>query len=312
MGEYLGLDASNYTTSAAVYDSLSGKIRQNKKLLPVKPGEKGLRQSDALFHHIKQLPEVSEALLENSDICAAAASVRPRNVEGSYMPCFLAGETSARLISASRHIPFYPTSHQVGHILAALYSADRLSLLYSHKPFIAFHLSGGTTDCLLCEYDPGEVIKCREIGTSLDLKAGQAVDRVGVMLGLSFPCGKELEKLACRSSRKFKIAPSIRGGNCSLSGLENICKKMFDDGEEPCDIALYCLKYIEAALIKMTEAAISNYGELPLIYAGGVMSNLIIRKGIENRFSAHFADPEFSSDNAAGIALYAYIKEELK
>ena len=307
MSEYLGLDTSNYTTSAALFD---GEIRQRKKLLPVKEGEKGLRQSDALFHHTRQLPELLEELLaEAGDIRAIGVSTRPRNVEGSYMPCFLAGETAARALSAYGKIPIYRTSHQVGHILAALYSFQRLDLATGDKPFIAFHVSGGTTDCLLVTPDRENILTCREISTSLDLKAGQAVDRVGVMLGLKFPCGMELERLAGESHRKFKIKPTMRGGNCCLSGIENICKKMQNDGEPSCDIALYCIKYIEAAIIEMTENALSEQGNLPLIYAGGVMSDSIIRESIENRFDAHFAEPALSADNACGTAIFAAIKD---
>lgn len=312
MAEFLGLDTSNYTTSAAVFDSESMSITQKKLPLPVKDGERGLRQSDALFHHVRQLPETVSMLISGRSFSAVGVSVRPRNIPGSYMPCFLAGETAGELISSSLGIPLYKTSHQVGHILAALYSAGKLSLIDGDKPFIAFHLSGGTTDCLLCRPDSDEVIRCEEIARSLDLKAGQAVDRVGVMLGLKFPCGPELEKLALKSDRIYKIHPPMKDGSCSLSGIENICAKMHSDGEKPCDIALYCIKYIESALIKMTEYAIEKYGGLPLVYAGGVMSNTIIKNSVLSRFEADFAEPAFSSDNSAGVAVYAWIKEKNK
>lgn len=306
MSEYLGLDTSNYTTSAAIFD---GGIRQLKKLLPVKDGEKGLRQSDALFHHTRQLPELLEELIPKANINAIGVSTRPRNIEGSYMPCFMAGETVARSIAAYGGMSLYRTSHQVGHVLAALYSCRRLDLAFGDKPFIAFHVSGGTTDCLLVTPDNDEVINCREISTSLDLKAGQAIDRVGVMLGLKFPCGMALEKLANESTRKFKIKPTMRSGNCCLSGVENICKKMKADGEPDFDIALYCIKYIESAVIAMTENALKEYGDLPLVYAGGVMSDRLIRESIQKRFNANFAEPAFSADNACGTAIFAAIKD---
>ena len=307
MSEFLGLDTSNYTTSAALFDGVS--CRQKKQLLPVKEGEKGLRQSDALFHHTRLLPGLLEELLQGSDIRAVGVSTRPRNVEGSYMPCFMAGETAARCICAALGAPLYRTSHQVGHILAALYSCCRLDLALGDKPFIAFHVSGGTTDCLLVSPDKDKVLSCCEIATSMDLKAGQAVDRVGIALGLAFPCGAELERLALNSSAEFRIHPTVRDGHCCLSGLENICKKMLHGGTQSCDVALYCIKYIEAALIKMTEYAVGRYGDLPLVYAGGVMSNGIIRAGISKSFNAEFAEPALSSDNACGTAVFAAIKD---
>lgn len=314
MPEFLGIDTSNYTTSAAVFNSETKSIIQMKKLLPVKEGELGLRQSDAVFHHTRQLPEMLEGLREkcgNMDISAVSASVRPRNIDGSYMPCFLCGEGFARSLSAVNDIPMHRTSHQVGHILAALYSAERLDLV--HERFIAFHVSGGTTDCLLCEPDSEDIIKVTEIGTSLDLKAGQAVDRVGVMLGLRFPCGIELEKLAVDADKKFKVKPVLKDMNCCLSGVENKCGDMLKKGEKPENIARFCLDTVAVTIIGMTEKAVEKYGELPLVFAGGVMSDILIRDRIISRFSeASFAAPEFSCDNAAGVAIFGCLKELTK
>lgn len=310
MPEFLGIDTSNYTTSAAVYVSGENKIYQAKKLLPVKKGELGLRQSDAVFHHTRQLPEMIEKLFGENTIerpCAVTASARPRNAEGSYMPCFLCGEGFARSYGAIEGIPVFDTSHQIGHILAALYSADRLDLV--SQRFIAFHVSGGTTDCLLCEPDRENIMNISGIGTSLDLKAGQAIDRVGVMLGLDFPCGKELEKLAEKANMSFRTKAVLKGNDCCLSGLENKCRSMAESGEKAENIARYCLDFVADTIIGMTDAALKLYGELPLVFAGGVMSDMYIRNQITSKFSdTYFAAPEFSCDNAAGTAIYGYLK----
>lgn len=304
----LGLDTSNYTTSAALFNTETGEIRQSKKLLPVKKGELGLRQSDAVFHHTKQLPGVVGTLFENGggELSAVGVSVRPRNAEGSYMPCFLCGEELADVLGTVNHISVYKTSHQVGHILAALYSAGKLD--FAGKRFIALHVSGGTTDCLLAEPNAVDVIKVTELGTSLDLKAGQAVDRVGLMLGLSFPCGKQLEALAEKSTERFNIKPTIKDGSCCLSGLENKCRKMLDDGESPEAVAMYCLQYIYASVREMARYSLEKQGDMPVVFAGGVMSDKIIRSQLEKDFEAYFAEPEFSCDNAAGTAVFAALK----
>ena len=308
----LGLDTSNYTTSAALYDTESGEMRLSGKLLPVKKGELGLRQSDAVFHHTKQLPEVMEKLFpEGGEIPdAVGVSVRPRNIEGSYMPCFLCGEGLADSLSRMAGVPVYKTSHQIGHILAALYSAGRFDL--AERRFIAFHVSGGTTDCLLCEPDRENIINVTEIGTSLDLKAGQAVDRVGLMLGLDFPCGKQLEALAAKSGESFKVKPVLKDGSCCLSGVENQCRAMLEKGAKPEDIALYCLSFIYATAKGMTEFALEKQGTLPVVFAGGVMSDRIIRERLERDFEAYFAEPAFSCDNAAGTAVFAKLKGSYK
>lgn len=308
---YLGIDTSNYTTSAALYFPDNGQILQKKMLLPVKPGEKGLRQSDAVFHHTVQLPKIIGELFSEADkpeICAIGVSEKPRNAEGSYMPCFLCGTGLAQSLSAVMDIPVYKTSHQTGHILAALFSAGRFDLI--GKKFIAFHVSGGTTDCLLCEPDADSIIRITELSTSLDLKAGQAVDRCGVMLGLTFPCGIELERLAEKSKRTYKIKTKLRDGCCSLSGVENKCADMLKKGESAEDIAKFCLESVLSAVEAMTEYALEDNPCDDVVYAGGVMSNKLIRHRLESRFNASFAAPEFSCDNASGTAVFAALSEK--
>lgn len=314
MSLYLGFDTSNYTTSAALYDSISGKMYSCKQLLPVKEGQAGLRQSDAVFHHTVQLPVIIERLCAeyggSFSADAVGVSFRPRNVEGSYMPCFLCGEGIARAIAATSGKPIFRTSHQVGHILAALFSADKLDI--TDRRFIAFHVSGGTTDCLLCEPDENELIKITEISSSLDLKAGQLVDRAGLMLGLAFPCGKELERLSEGADKGFKVKAVIRNGCCCLSGFENKASQLSEQGESKENIAAYVLSAVYSTVFEMTKFAKEKYGDLPVIFAGGVMSNKFIRRKLMENLGGelYFAEPEYSCDNAAGIALYAYYMNE--
>ncbi len=301
----LGIDTSNYTTSVCVYDSETGKIIQKKLLLPVKNGERGLRQSDAVFHHTARLyPLMQELFAEyGGEIDAIGVSEKPRDAEGSYMPCFLVGVNAAKCIGAAMRKPVYGFSHQSGHIAAALYSSGKMNLI--KEKFIAFHVSGGTSEMLLVSPDSERAFSVEIIGETLDLNCGQAVDRVGVMMGLSFPCGKELEALALKSTEKYNPKICVKGGNCSLSGVENQCKKMLENGEAKENVARYCLDFICKTLEKMTEYALDRYGNLPLLFAGGVMSNSIIRSRIQSRFGASFAQPEFSCDNAAGVAILA-------
>jgi len=307
MSYYLGIDTSNYTTSVALYNDKTNEIKSLKKLLPVKSGEKGIRQSDAVFHHTVQLPDLIEELLHDfkGEIKGIGVSTKPCNESGSYMPCFLVGISVARSLSNSLKIPLYQFSHQDGHIVAALYSADMLDLI--DNKFLAFHISGGTSQALLVNPDE-KYFNTVKVSDSLDLKAGQAVDRVGLMLGLDFPCGPELEKLASNSRNKLKkIKVFRRDGNFSLSGVENQCKKMISDGLPFEDIALYCLGYIYSALDDTVSELILKYGDLPIVFSGGVMSNKIIRNELQKKYKSYFAEPIFSSDNACGVAILSSI-----
>lgn len=307
MSYHLGIDTSNYTTSVAVYDDTTNIVVSRKKLLPVKEGEKGIRQSDAVFHHTVQLPELINDLVNEfkGNISSVGVSTKPCNEVGSYMPCFLTGVSVAEAVSSFMHIPLYKFSHQDGHIAAALYSAGKLDLI--NNEFFAFHISGGTSQVL--KVSPNEnYFKTEIISDSLDLKAGQAIDRVGVMLGLKFPCGPELEKLALKSDMDLKKEKVFRrDGKFSLSGVENKCKKMFEDGKKPEDIAFFCINYIRSALDDTITEIIKEHGNLPLVFSGGVMSNSIIRNDFTNRYNAYFAEPQYSSDNACGIAILSSI-----
>ncbi len=312
MAFHLGIDTSNYTTSVSIFNDEANEIYQAKKILPVKDGSLGLRQSDAVFHHTVQLPQMFDKLFENRKISltSVGVSVSPRDEEGSYMPCFLAGLNAAKAVSSTSSIPLNTFSHQSGHIAAALYSSDSLDL--TEKEFIAFHLSGGTTEALLVKPHKDKVFDIELVAKTLDLKAGQAIDRVGVMMGLQFPCGKELDKLACESKNTFKIKPTMKGTDCCLSGIENICRKMIKEGQPREDVAKYCITYIERALEEMTKCLLERYGNLALVYAGGVMSNSIISRNFKEKFGGRFASPEFSSDNAAGISILSSIVEKRK
>ena len=313
MPRFLGIDTSNYTTSAAVVED--GEVVLNlKSPLKVREGQLGLRQSDAVFAHISNLPELMDRLGASDSVknySAVGCSVRPRDAEGSYMPCFLAGAAAAHSAAAVLGVPVFDFSHQAGHIAAAVWSSG--GGLFDTDKFLAFHVSGGTTELLLCE---GQNFCCEIIGGTKDLNAGQAIDRIGVMLGLDFPCGPALEKMAEEYLRTLKSGEkphnkpeiSVDGTECNLSGLENIAARMKRNGEPDGKTALFAIGFIRDTLDRMTENALALYPGLPLLYAGGVMSNRRIRGFFEAKYNALFAEPEYSSDNAAGIALLTFRK----
>ena len=308
---FLGIDTSNYTTSAAIV-SENGEVLLNRKIpLPVREGERGLRQSDAVFHHVKNLPEAARAVEEalgkagGSIPAAVGVSSVPRDAEGSYMPCFLAGVASAEMTARTAGVPLYRFSHQAGHVMAAVNSVcangDGERKTYLEAPFLAFHVSGGTTDLLLVEPDEERIFRIRQIGGSKDINGGQAVDRTGVRMGMLFPCGAEMDRAALTYAGKLpKARCSVDGTWCCLSGLENKAAQLWESERDPALVSAYTLDFIGRTLAAMTDSAWESCGRLPVIYAGGVMSSRYIRRLLETRGA--FADPVYSSDNAAGTA----------
>ena len=302
----LGLDTSNYTTSAAVYDGEEG--RNQGRLLEVRPGELGLRQSDALFQHVKHLPEVVEALLGEGGlgtVQAVGASTRPRAVEGSYMPCFLAGASQGQVLSQVLGVPFYTFSHQQGHLAAAAWSAGRLDLL--DRPFLAWHLSGGTTELLRVEpEEDGVAVRAEILGGTSDISAGQLIDRTGVLLGLPFPAGKEVEKLSRQAQKREYYKVKVNGLTFSLSGMENKVRQMVQRGEEPAEVAWFAQETVCRVVQACTKAAMEAYPGLPVLCSGGVASNGRLKELLRQNCGALFAQPQFSTDNAMGTAVLTW------
>ena len=302
----LGLDTSNYTTSAAVFDGEGG--RNQGRLLEVRPGELGLRQSDALFQHVKHLPEVVEALLGEEGlgtVQAVGASTRPRAVEGSYMPCFLAGASQGQVLSQVLGVPFYAFSHQQGHLAAAAWSAGRLDLL--DRPFLAWHLSGGTTELLRVEpEEDGVAVRAEILGGTSDISAGQLIDRTGVLLGLPFPAGKGVEKLSRQAQKREYYKVKVNGLTFSLSGMENKVRQMVQRGEEPAEIAWFAQETVCRVVQACTKAAMEQYPGLPVLCSGGVASNGRLKELLRQNCGALFAQPQFSTDNAMGTAILTW------
>ena len=310
---YLGLDTSNYTTSAALCDGEGRILWNQKKLLPVKEGERGLRQSDAVFLHVKALSETAAGLAKvlsetEGALCAIGTSVSPRDSEGSYMPCFLVGSGVGEMLSAAMQIPRYAFSHQAGHLMAAAYSAcegqmDALNTLLQ-KPFLAFHVSGGTTDILYAKPQPDTILTVERLGGTLDINAGQLIDRMGVKMGLSFPSGAAMDELALAyaTTQKIPKAPlTVRELGCNLSGLENKATALWDETGDRAKVSAYVLHAVAMTLLKLTETLETRYPDVPILYAGGVMSSQYIRTFLAPH--GRFAKAVYSSDNAAGTAL---------
>ena len=314
MKAVLGIDTSCYTTSTALVSSDGKLISSARKLLSVEEGGRGLQQSAAMFQHIKAIPRMIEEVLlhaEAIEIAAVAASTRPRPAEDSYMPVFRAGESEARTAAMLLGVPFFPVTHQQGHIRAAMYQTD----LKTDQPFLALHLSGGTTELLACNQNVLSLL-----GGTLDLHAGQLIDRIGVSMGLPFPAGPEMEKLAAAGTAMGRIGVTIRGLNCCISGAENKAAAWLSSNElKRQDIAAEVFDFLSRTIERLLEQAVSETGYHNALLAGGVASSLLFRKMLQQRAAKRglncnlfFAKPELSGDNAVGVALLGadYLKGE--
>jgi N6-L-threonylcarbamoyladenine synthase len=301
----IGIDTSNYTTSVAIMSTEGEIIANLKRPLKVKPGERGLRQSDALFAHTQNMPDIMDeahGYLKGCDIKAIGVSRTPRNIEGSYMPCFLAGLSVAKSISATTDRPIYYFSHQCGHIMAAIHSSGCYDLL--ENDFAAFHISGGTTELLLVEPE-GKNVRCTRIGGTSDISAGQLIDRTGKMLELPFPSGKYVDELSKKAAGREVFRVKCPEMEFSLSGVQNKVQQFHAKQGNDAETAAYALRCVAKAVYLATEQARKAYPGLPVVFSGGVASNSLLRKVIAP-LNPVFAQPQFSTDNAMGTAVLAY------
>lgn len=315
----IGFDTSNYRTSVAAV-TLDGEILVNhRELLPVPEGERGLRQGDAVFAHIRQLRNAESELREAGKkhrIAAVAASVKPTDGEKSYMPVFQAGHTAGSLLAASLDVPFYATTHQRGHLAAALHG----TAAENREKLLALHLSGGTTDLLVMD---GEQVT--RIGGCADLHAGQLVDRAGVAMGLGFPSGEALEALALRGKSEGRLGCSMENDDltCHLSGAETRVQQWISEKTLTReDIAREIYDLLARTIVRMLRAGAGKTGIREALVTGGVASSELLRQLLEERRTKTrgcpavvFGRPELSGDNAVGVALTGlrkYLSEVLK
>lgn len=304
IGIYFGIDTSNYTTSAAAV-TVAGEVFCAKRLLSVPEGARGMRQSDALFCHTRDLSEIIEEVLGgvrrthgSYSLLGVAASDKPRPVEGSYMPCFLAGVSAAKAAAALAGVPLRLFSHQEGHIEAARYGAFCEGRSFSEKGFYAFHLSGGTTEFLRVE-ETECGYRATLLAEALDLTCGQLIDRCGVKLGLPFPAGKALECLAEQSDKHYRIRIPKKDGGINLSGFENKFDQMLAKGEKPQDLARFVFDVTEAAVRALLEFKAED---APVLFSGGVTGSHLLKDALSGE-KHFFAPPAYTADNAIGTAL---------
>ncbi|MBQ8358504.1 MAG: DNA-binding protein [Oscillospiraceae bacterium] len=302
----IAFDTSNYTTSIAFFDGSRGE--NCSRLLPVREGELGLRQSDAVFYHTKSLPELSGRLFSHipvNDIAAVGVSTRPRAVEGSYMPCFMVGYSHAKVLADTLGVPVVECSHQQGHVAASLWSAGRLDLM--DTPHLAWHLSGGTTELLLVEPE-GRNVCCTRIGGTSDISAGQLIDRTGQLLGLPFPAGKHLDALWQEASNQDVFRVKCPGLTFSLSGVQNKVSQYYESHNQA-ETAAYALRCVCNAVLAATKNAQKEYPGLPVVFSGGVASNSMLRKAAAS-LGPIFSEPQYATDNAMGVAVLTYRLQE--
>ncbi|MGO0060877.1 Kae1-like domain-containing protein [Brevibacillus fluminis] len=303
----LGIDTSNYRTSLCLVGEDGEIVAEAKRLLKVKAGERGLQQSEAVFQHVMNLPELSEQLgLSDQQLIGICVSSRPRSVEGSYMPVFKVGEGLGKSLAIFHNVPIYMTSHQEGHIAAGEYTSDERP---TQERFLAVHLSGGTSELLDCTRT-ATGYQIDKLGGTVDLHAGQLVDRIGVALGLPFPAGPSLEQVARQAEGTFRVPSTVNGFTFHFSGAEAALLRAIEQGDVAhAEIARATEQCVANTLEKVLRTAVEEGYPREILIVGGVAANQYVRERLIKRLEhpsvkakLFFCDPVYSGDNAYGVA----------
>lgn len=316
----IGIDTSNYTTSLCMIDVDKGQVlADERRVLPVRDGGRGLRQSEALFFHVRHLPVLMDQLMgrvryvnRDAAVTAIGVSTRPRPFAKSYMPVFVAGVSFAESLGRVLGVPVVRTSHQEGHIAAATRHLESSQ----SSPFLAVHLSGGTSDVVIAK-ETAWGYKIEMVGEGADLHAGQFIDRVGVALGCPFPAGPALERMAeayQTGDGNVNIPSRVLGSSMSFSGPCTAALRAIEGGAAPEAVAAGVQSAVANSVAKAIVHAVAGRPEVEAcVVAGGVAENLFIRARITlrvhrelPRLRIEFAPTRLSSDNAFGVASLAW------
>lgn len=305
---FLGIDTSAYTTSIGVVDEFGHIVSNQKKILKVKNGQRGLRQQEAIFQHMMNFPELLDTVAQEVDldrVSSIAVSTRPRNMDGSYMPVFKYGESQAQIMSRLLGVSLQKYSHQEGHIGSALLEEER-------KNFISIHISGGTTEVLSVSVRESE-IAIDIIGETKDISLGQLIDRIGVKMGFEFPAGKSMENSA-KSGHPIdlRLSKSITGLDVNLSGLESQMYRAIDSNEYSTSCLCKALfEHVSDIISEIVVRAVGPRGEKNVYLVGGVSSNAIIRNRLSKISGIELILPraDLSTDNGVGLAYLARRRE---
>lgn len=317
MKYYVGIDTSCYTTSVAILDEDGNQIADDRRILAVKEGKRGLAQSEMVFQHMRNLPELWENAIQEADgekIVRIGVSAMPRRQEGSYMPAFLTGHGYARVLASALRVPITAVSHQEGHIYAGLWSCRELV----SDDFLAMHVSGGTTELVRVQRKDGVIREVELLGGSIDLHGGQFVDRIGVALGLAFPTGKKMEELARDGhDAPIELPVSVCGLSVSFAGPESQAQRLLQQEVDRAAMAAGVEVCIAKTLARLLRNAVRETGCRDILMVGGVMSNGYIRSYLRGYFDKkriqaklYYPQAAYSPDNAMGAAYAAWLEDQ--
>ncbi len=311
----LGMESSCDETSAAVVEmsDTGRKIRSNivASQIDVHRLYGGVVPEIASRAHIEAVTGITHEALETagialSDIGAIAVTTHP-----GLIGALLVGVNFAKSLAYANNIPLVSVNHIHAHIAAAYLTHEDLK-----PPFLALVVSGGHT----CFYRVKDYTAFELIGGTRDDAAGEAFDKIGRVIGMPYPGGSALDKLAYEGNANALKLPSpalTDGLDLSFSGIKtavlNYINGAKQKGEEinPADIAASYTKKIVDALVKKTDSALKVTGMKTLVIAGGVAANSHLRADLETlctKRGVRLAMPERSlcGDNGAMVASAGY------
>ena len=299
MNYILGIESTAHTFGIAVLDD-KGQILVNiKDSFTTEDGEGGMIPVKVAEHHrticdILYVRALTEAKIGENQLKAIAISNAP-----GLAPCLLEGLRFAKKIGEKLNIPIISVNHCVAHL--------EIGETVGAKDPVMLYASGANTQIIA--YESG---KYRVFGETLDIGVGNFIDTFARHIGLGFPGGPKVQKLAEQGKNFIELPYSIKGMDVAFSGLQTKLKQLIEKGNTSEDLAFSMQETVFAMLVEASERALAHTGKKELLLGGGVACNTrlqeMCKKMCEERDVQYFCPPMSLLVDNAGMIAYLGLK----
>ena len=289
----LGIEGTAHTIGVGIVDSNCRIFSNRYKMIASQKG--GIHPREAANHHAKHVADlineaIKEARLSYEDVDMVAFSQGP-----GLGPCLRTAATAARALSLSLNVPIIGVNHCIAHLEIGKRTTkcDDPALLY---------VSGGNTQVIAFSNH-----RYRVFGETLDIGIGNLLDKFGRIIGLPFPSGPEIEKLAQKGREIVKLPYSVKGMDVAFSGILTAASNLYKKGHSIEELCYSLQEVTFAMLTEVTERAMAHVDKDEVLLGGGVAQNKRLQKMIdemaEDRGAKMFVPAnELCVDNGAMIA----------
>lgn len=299
----LGIEGTAHTIGVGIVEKINEKCRILANVSKMyKPVQGGIHPREAANHHAKYIPKVLKESIEKAGIDRKEIDLIGFSIGPGLGPCLRTAATAARALSLILKKPIMGVNHCLAHLEIGRALTDCIDP-------VLLYVSGGNTQVIA--YMDG---RYRVFGETLDIGIGNCLDKFGREVGIKFPCGPQIEKLAKKGKKYISLPYSVKGMDVAFSGILTACLQLIKK-EKLEDICYSLQETCFSMLAEISERAMAHTEKEEILLGGGVACNKrlqeIIKKMALERNAKFYCPPaEFLVDNGAMIAWNAILMYE--